>query len=81
MGFRKLILHFIVLPVDAVRPQVARTTGRSSPASGGEFVDPERRPMGGAHETPRRANWGREPYQSPITRDLRSLVSSQNPRF
>ena len=69
-AFATTLLHHIVPPGSAVRPQVARSTGRSSPALNGGFVDPEGRPVGGAHKTPRRANRGREPHQSPITRTL-----------
>ena len=63
--FATTILHHILLPASAVRPQVARSTGRSSPALNGGFVDPEGRPVGWAHKTPRRANRGRKPHQSP----------------
>ena len=64
-AFATTMLHHILLPVSAVRPQVARSTGRSSPALNGGFIDPEGRPVGGVHKTPRRANRGREPHQSP----------------
>ena len=57
--------HPPVLPDSAVRAHVSRSTGRSSPAPNGGFVDPKGRPVDGAHKTPRRANRGREPHQSP----------------
>ena len=64
-AFATTMLHHTLPPASAVRPQVARSTGRSSPALNGGFVDPEGRPVGGAHKTPRRANRGRKPHQSP----------------
>jgi len=79
--FATTMLHHTLLATSAVRPQVARSTGRSSPALNGGFADPGGRPVGGAHKTPRRANRGRKPHQSPITRNLRFLVSSQKLRF
>ena len=57
--------HPPVLPDSAVRAHVSRSTGRSSPAPNGGCVDPEGRPVGGANKTPRRANRGRKPHQSP----------------
>ena len=45
--------------------QYGRSTGRSRPAPTGGCLDPEARPVGGAHKTPRRANRRRQPHQSP----------------
>ena len=49
-------LHPAILWDSAVRAQVSRSTGRSSPAPDGGFGDPDGRPVGGAHKTPRRVN-------------------------
>ena len=84
--FATTMLHHTLLPASAVRPQVARSTGRSSPALNGGFVDPEGRPVGGAHKTPRRANRGRKPHQSPTLNERgrkaeRSRVGSVTSAF
>ncbi len=47
--FATTMLHHTLLTTSVVRPQVARSTGRSSPALNGGFADPEGRPVGGAH--------------------------------
>ena len=55
-AFATTMLSHILPPDSVVRPHVARSTGRSSPALNGGFVDPKGRPVGGAHKTPHRAN-------------------------
>jgi hypothetical protein len=51
-AFGTSILPHIFPPDSALCPHVARSAGRSSPALIGGFVDPEGRPVGGAHKMP-----------------------------